>query len=864
MLDKGKIIKQMIIWLAIVLFSVWGVFFFLHFRNEKRLLGQIEEYIYEFSSRTAEHVEDVFEDKKSAIASIACLYGEAINFNEKDLSLLAEIEKESGFDWIRFVDADGYDYSSDGRTANVSDREYFKMGMEGKTGTDFVSASRINGERFIGFYSPVYNDTEICGIMVGFLNEHTVSEILTAKLYGYAADTMILNSKAEVLGRYTDCDSLKVNNFNDCINVVDENRRQQTISAIAQNESLCFGYTEAGVGSLGYIMPIPNSDWSIVQFFPYEAKAMLLDDVDYDGKLIIALFASFVFVIGVIGIWIFNHIRDITNQVREQQEKEIREAERSKQYDIILSLSKIYSSVYYIDVIHDTFEQIFTVVPTIEKLVGRSGKASDTFEFFSKKLCQPEYREMLKEFTDMKTLEDRLSDRMIISAEFQGNFRKEKGVDLKTWGRCSFIVAKRDEDGFLTHVIFATEYIHEQKIKEIEQNENLRQALNEAESANRAKTAFLSNMSHDIRTPMNAVLGFADLAKKNIDNSEKVMDYLNKIQQSGNCLQELLDNVLQISRIERGKYELEEQIYDIEEVNASVFDNLEDALNKKSLTLNKSVNVIHRNLYVDVTKMRQVLMNLLSNAIKYTPENGTISFTNNELESDKDGYCIIETIIEDNGIGISKEFMPHLFDRFERERNTTEIAVEGTGLGMAIVKEVINLMEGTISVESSEGEGTKITIRIEHKIADSFDLYNRGEVTETTEDESRFVGYRLLLVEDNQLNAEIATEILTEYGFLVEHVPDGIDAIRKLDTVTASYYDAILMDIQMPIMNGYKTTEAIRHIADECKSHIPIIAMTANAFEEDRKRALESGMDDFISKPVDIKKLIEVLRRILK
>ena len=400
-------------------------------------------------------------------------------------------------------------------------------------------------------------------------------------------------------------------------------------------------------------------------------------------------------------------------------------------------------------------------------------------------------------------------------------------------------------------------------VTEAHEKADTKAQLEIANAANAAKTAFLFDMSHDIRTPMNAIIGFTELLEKHLDDKELAKSYIKKIQTSNDFLLSLINNVLEMARIESGKAILDETSN-----NAHVFwDELSEVfdtqMKEKGITFSREIKVEHLNVMVDTTKIREILLNILSNAVKYTPSGGKISMSLTEIPSDRTNYAVYQTVIEDTGIGMSEEFLPHLFEEFTRERSSTESKINGTGLGMPIVKKLVDLMQGTIEVESKLGRGTRITVTIPHRIARQEDT---GVLPDKIKghDENSFQGKRILLAEDNELNAEIAITILEDAGFTVEHAKDGIICVDMMEKAEAGYYDLILMDIQMPNMDGYKATRTIRKLADPQKSGIIIVAMTANAFEEDKKNAYEAGMNWHIAKPIKIDELMSVLTELLK
>jgi signal transduction histidine kinase/CheY-like chemotaxis protein/ketosteroid isomerase-like protein len=468
------------------------------------------------------------------------------------------------------------------------------------------------------------------------------------------------------------------------------------------------------------------------------------------------------------------------------------------------------------------------------------------------RLITEPYRESSVEFYDSTTIAKRLEGKNSL-------FHTCERTD-GTWILSMIVPQKYDENGRVVSVLLANRDFTEEKKRELEQEEALRQEKIKAEKANEAKSIFLFNMSHDIRTPMNAILGFSQLMKKELTNP-KLVHYQEMIEQSSQLLLSIINNVLDMARVESGKMELDENYEVVGNITQLVCGAFAAEASKKNIELNKIVNVEHKHIITDSTKMQEILSNLISNAIKYTPEGGKVLIDVQELPYDKEGYTLIQTKVSDTGIGMSEEFLPSLFELFTRERNTTLSKIPGTGLGMAIVKNLVDLMNGSIEVESELGKGSTFTITIPHKIANK-DYTNRN-IESSNEFDIDFKGKRILLAEDNELNAEITTTILSEMGFEVKTVEDGILCVNEMQHQPANTYDLILMDIQMPNMDGYKATDCIRHLSQLEKANIPIIAMSANAFEEDKKKAFDVKMNDYITKPIDFQKMEEVLKHIL-
>ena len=385
----------------------------------------------------------------------------------------------------------------------------------------------------------------------------------------------------------------------------------------------------------------------------------------------------------------------------------------------------------------------------------------------------------------------------------------------------------------------------------------LKKALEQAKEGSAAKSAFLFNMSHDLRTPLNAIIGFSELMKSHWNDPEVSRDYLEKIDESSQYLLSLINNILEMSKIESGKEELKEKPWDIYTSCDNLLQFFEPDLRQKNQTLNYSVNIKHNMILTDSLKIREIYVNLMSNAIKYTNEGGTISFSLEEIEREE-GLSDYKAIVQDTGIGISKDYLPHIFENFSRQKTSSESGVIGTGLGMPIVKKMVDLMHGTISIESEEGKGTTVVVNLPHRY-----IIEKEEVDVVDDKEIDLTGKHILLVEDNDLNAEIAQTLLEDKGLKVMRAKDGLEAITIVKENAVDCFDCILMDIQMPRMNGFEACKVIRSLPNN-RSQLPIIALTANAFEEDRQDCLEAGMSEHVAKPIEIQSLLQTIESVLK
>ena len=394
-----------------------------------------------------------------------------------------------------------------------------------------------------------------------------------------------------------------------------------------------------------------------------------------------------------------------------------------------------------------------------------------------------------------------------------------------------------------------------------ELNAKLQIAAEKAESANHAKSTFLFNMSHDIRTPMNAIIGYADLASRHSDDPAKLKNYMENIQVCGQNLLMLLNNVLDLARIENDKTEMEYSVSDVDKDFRNCIAMFRNQADSKGQTLMVTAHLLHPYVYVDIPHLTEVCTNLVSNAVKYTGAGGTIRCDVTQKPGEKEGWCDMVITVADNGIGMSQEFQKHIFEPFERERTSTVSKVEGSGIGMGIVKKLVGLMGGTVAVESRIGVGSKFTVTIPCRIASEDETQAKRETNPS--DQKCLCGTRILLTEDNDLNAEIATELLQEEGCTVDRAKDGVECVDMLEKAANGTYQLILMDIQMPVMNGYDAARKIRGLDDPQKANIPIIAMTANAFTEDRQVALDAGMNDHIAKPINMNVLVPTIQKYL-
>lgn len=556
-----------------------------------------------------------------------------------------------------------------------------------------------------------------------------------------------------------------------------------------------------------------------------------------------------IYIVSLILMSVYEKGSIASSMLKEKQQEEIYRQKLQKTLDVMQALSRDYEVVLNMDLEADKVtmyrcsEELSGIVdePSLELPFYEAGE-----RFFRMFACDEDLPELLELTTKEKVMEYLKNDEI-----FTHVFKNKKG----RYGETKIVPVSEHE--FVCGYTDVDKTIREK----IKQQEKLEEAMRAAEAANNAKSAFLLNMSHDIRTPMNAIIGYTDILSKYRNDEKKFERCTGNIRASGKYLLELINNVLEMARIESGAEEINEKPCDIRSILGSTYIVFKEEAEKKGITLTYDRSIVHDYLYCDKVKIQEIYLNIISNAVKYTDKGGSIKIISGELPDDREGWCRIQINICDTGRGMSQEFLEYIYDDFAREQDSTSSGITGTGLGMGIVKKIVTMMNGEISIDSQKGKGTTVRVTIPHRIADESQVESRE--TPIVRDNSLFKGKRVLLAEDNELNAEIAAELLSDVGLQVERAQDGISCVSMLETAKAGYYDIILMDVQMPNMDGYQATGIIRQLADKQKAQIPIIAMTANAFAKDREEALKAGMNEHISKPVSIDKLISTMSKFI-
>ncbi len=1120
-------------YLLFLLAAVIILFYWYAAQNDNRIERQNRTYATDTAKQTSNRIGDEFKNASNRISTYAYFLGEGLSSPEVKHQMLTDMSQNSLFDAFRFAAVDGAYLVSEDNITDVSDREYFQKGMQGETGIFATISSRVTNEAVVSFYSPVYYQGEILGVLLGVYsaNEY-LQHLLTTSYFGESAEVFLCLDDGTVIAS-SQGEGYNGNLLEEILasGLVEESMHQQLRDVFAKEGEQTFICKENDKTDNICVINLPGNEFVLVQAFPRSVTENMLANANRTGIFLeVMLIGSFVIYI-------------IALMVRTRREKKLLARENQEMSYVIGGISTLFSRFVMIDLETNQYQYLAGTSPEREGL-ARSGEYEAFINYLCSFLPEEEHQKELAEhlarntviselgeddmdvryeyqverngqkewehmnviclerkegraskilfirqnITELKEKELRIQAKMALAKRkerqyriaivsnsictYEFNLTKDwitndilrimpegskqsllKVMELEVpcsasewFKRCeqyvaresmedyrrtlnieylkecfqqgnaevnvefwltdsneerycirqSFIMTPEDETGDII-VMVVTKDITEQVRQQKEQTLALKEALMQAQHANNAKTTFLSNMSHDIRTPMNAIIGFTTIAVSHIDNKDQVKDCLQKVLSSSNHLLSLINDILDMSRIESGKVQIKEQECNISEMMHNLVNIVQPQVKAKQLELFiDTFDVTNEDIIADSLKMNQVFVNLMSNAVKYTPAGGIISFRIMQKTTFRRGYGDYIFTLKDNGIGMEPEFVKHIFEPFEREASTTQSGIQGTGLGMAITKNIIDMMGGTITVHSEKGKGSEFIVELSlrlqdieknseqikeleglrslvvdddfdtcdsvsrmlsqiglrsewttsgreavyrakkaHDEGDSYHTYiidwqmpetsgietarrirhavgneapiiiltaydwtdieeeakaagitafcakplfmsdlkvallaannlveREEEIAEWTQ--ADFEGKRVLLVEDNELNREIAQAILEETGFLVETAPDGTDAVDMMKRAEEYYYDVVLMDVQMPVMNGYEATREIRSLPREDVRNLPIIAMTANAMDEDKETALKSGMNAHLAKPISVDLFIATLGKFLK
>ncbi len=916
-------------------------------------------YVADAATQTAKRIDDLLVGAENSISAIAHMYEHSLDPLCVDVKTLEDLAESTVFDYIGYVNADGILTDSSGRQADAADRYYVQDGLNGNSGLDMIFNGRISGENLVIFYAPLWQNEKVVGVLTGRYRQQQMREIITSSYFGKPANTYLCLQDGTVIACSKEempeniLDTLRRNNG------ADREAVDILTNALSTGSSTSFTYTNSYGSSAAYVTKLPHSNWMLLQVFPVQVTNEMLNESNTAATYLL--------------LWlvILSALYVLLLLLKSHKEKMNLTSEKQQMREIVDSTSQLFSRFILADLEHDTYTILTNDDLTDEGQLPPQGTFSELRDYWLDRILDEDADGSLKEQLSVRSIQERLTEDV---PYFQ--YENRIAGDGIQWWQISVLCMKR-EGGVATSVLLAAQDVTELKETEQRSREALEDAYQSAKAANEAKRTFLFDMSHDMRTPMNAIIGLSGLLDRDADDPERVRSYSRNINASGHHLLTLINEVLDMSKIDSGKASLNLSPFSLSELLEDLTSVYQpQALEKAQMLDVNTFGIPQERLIGDKLRLSVMLGNLLSNAIKYTPEGGHVALIVHGLVQTTPGYAHLLFEITDNGIGMSQEFVQHIFDPFTRENNSTVSGIQGAGLGMTITKSLTDLMGGTISVESARGQGSTFKVELElrpvqgddipefwkeqgilkvlilgpdRKIcesiqslmagtgvelqyttdghtamdlvdSDAFDLIllNRTlpgmDVLEairsirvksgnlpilllidsnwiTVEEDARragasgflpapfamstlqkaitecrsqpkaqaaddkeptLEGLRLLVAEDNDINAEILMELLDMEGIVCERAINGREAVSMFQSKPIGYYDGVLMDIQMPEMNGYEATRAIRSTDRSDAANIPIVAMTANAFAEDVQRSLEAGMNAHIPKPVEL------------
>lgn len=974
---------QLIFYAFLFLAAVFVLFFSYTMQNRSRIQEQNKVYAKDCARQTADRIASEFDNALQRIQNSAFLVSTEGSTIQIDAKMLRALEANTTFDAIRFTNADGINLASNEKTSDSSDRNYFIRGMRGESGLEIVTESRITGKPMMVFFAPIYSDAEISGMFLGlYFAEDYLRDMLTTNYFGELADVFLCTEEGRIIASSDD----KEEHGTDIL----ASMLQSGIIDAGTYASAKNVFTEGGEAALLCskgskidnlcVVHLPGYDYVLVQAFPQNITQAMIARANMAGvRLEICLLVLFIIYV------VFLIICAKTQRKKLEEENKLIN-------DVLRGINILFDSRYFIVNLEKDHYSYISGIGPLNTNIPMEGAYSEVVKVHAKEILGEKEKEEFCRFCGIESVKENLGvkDSIVHVCHVSRNGKEE-------WEHLIAVCLERREQTPV-RVLYVRQNVTDQVKKQHEQTQILQDALMQAQHANQAKTTFLSNMSHDIRTPMNAIIGFATIAVSHMERTDQVRDCLHKILSSSNHLLGLINDILDMSRIESGKLQIHNQECNIPELMHNLVNIIQPQVKAKQLEMFiDTFEVVNEDVITDPLKLNQICINLMGNAVKYTPAGGVVSFRIIQQATFKHGWGEYVFVIKDNGIGMSKEFVRHIFEPFERESTATRSGIQGAGLGMAITKNIVDMMGGEITVESEVGKGSTFTVKIplqlqdieksteqireleglralvvdddfnvcdsvskmlksiglrsewttsgreavyraksSHDDGDPYHTYiidwqmpetsgietarrirsvvgqdapiiiltaydwtdieeeakeagvtafcakplfmsdlksallaanNIGDHGSTQAGDSwtqkDFGGKRILLVEDNEMNREIAGVILEEVGFVIESAPDGTDAVAMVEKAEEGYYDAVLMDVQMPVMNGYEATKAIRAMQRKDVKTLPIIAMTANAMEEDKEAALKSGMNAHVAKPLDIELLMSVLHQFL-
>lgn len=944
--------------------------------NNQHILSQNADYIEDATTQSAQRIDEVLNTAQAGINTIAILYGDTLSKPEIDFEKLEQLTEKYPFKNIEFVNKNGININQSGRKTDVSDRTYYIDGMKGNSGMDVILDSRVSDENVVVFYSPLKYKGEIIGVLTGHYQEKQMEEILTCEFFDEDVYTYLCLPDGDIIARSSNASSFS--------NVFENPNFKTDVSPDVLAElpdvfdkggSFNFTFARGNARGNASVQRLNHVDWMLLQAFPPQVTDTMMSQFSRTGMILLSKLIL-LFAVYILFILIKNRK---TNKALLSDNQEMTH--------VVDGITQLFARFVLIDLETDSYRYVAHTVPMHDDFPA-AGRYSDLIDYFISMIIHDDEKDRLRHLLQKEQLQKNM-DPGTPHLRYEYYIKREKPI----WENLNLICLKRTDDGVPSTLLFTQQDVSDVKEEELRSHVALKEAYQAMETANQAKSDFLANMSHDIRTPMNAIMGMTSIASMHINEPERIQDCLNKITGSSRHLLGLINEVLDMSKIESGKVDLAEEAFNLSEMIENLLTIFLPQTKAKNQKFEINISDIeHEEVIGDAIRLQQVFVNILGNSVKFTPEGGTIRLRINEIASRVHGVARYEFICEDTGIGMDEAFLQRIFEPFSRADNSRTGKIEGTGLGMPIAKNIVQMMNGDIGVESELGKGSRFTVTLYLKLSHPKDENISGlehlsalvvdddplacesasdmlnsigmdaewvlsgdeaiekltkaqeeskeyaavildwkmpgkDGIETTREirkkfgelmpiiilsaydysvieqeakeagvnafiakplfksrlistlkqtlsgsgsdeqptqleqlqKKNYTGKRVLLVEDNELNMEIAKELLTTQGLTVDEAFDGKGGVDCVMEKPAGYYDLIFMDIQMPKMNGYEATMAIRNSDREDLQNIPIIAMSANAFTDDVAQAKKAGMNDHLAKPVEISLLVKIL-----
>ncbi|MCI9628911.1 MAG: response regulator [Eggerthellaceae bacterium] len=835
---KGITRNRILASLAAVVIVIIALLLFMA-ANTNRIYEQNARYLEGSTEQTARRINDLLSTSLGIIESAATVYENNSNVTDQDPAEIAAGIDMASFDYTFFTTVEGEAYRNDGLIENVVDREYFILGMRGESGICAYASAAFGEENIMVFFSPVFHNGNVVGVMSGVYREDTLSTYMNTEFFGVETSTFLCSSDGMIVARSIETDTDFENVF-----MLLESSRDTSISIQELREDFeagipaSFVYNSNAGGGSTYATKLADFDWMLMRSFPETITNNMLENANFAGIILVAG------VITAAGLLI------IVLMVQSRKRQNVLLLERQEATRIIDASTNLFHSLLEVNLVENSYQYL----KDEENL--RNLPNSGSFDFLRNTLAKSaneEYTDVVLKSLDPDHIKRELkSGDPFYQFEYHIDARDEAGQNKELWMQVSVLALARNNAGDPINILIAVQDVTEVKAREAAQRVALQEAFRAAEYASQAKSDFLNSMSHDIRTPMNSIMGMTAIASMHVNEPDRVSDCLANISSASHHLLGLINEVLDMAKIESGNISLAEEDFEISEMVENLMTIVHPQVEAKNQDLRTElVSIKHENVIGDPTRLQQVFVNIMGNAVKFTPEGGKIIMRIRELESRIHGSACYEFQFEDTGCGMSEEFLETIFEPFTRANDSRVTKVEGTGLGMSIVKSVIDLMNGSIDVESELGVGTTFTVTVHLKLRDTDE-----------EDLSDIIKGHVLVVDDEEATCQVTCEMLNDIGMTSEYALSGragVEAVLEADK-TDTPFNTVILDWRMPGMSG---VEAAREIREKAKNHIPIIILSGYDWSLIESEARAVGVNAFIMKPLFRSRLIKVMRELL-